>query len=213
METKRNPVIYSDFPDPDIIRVGDTYYMASTTMHFMPGCDILRSYDLMNWEFAAHAYETLDDTKGHRLEGTEQIYGQGMWAPTLRYHDGTFYICFTANDTHKTYLLMAQNPEGPWKKQTIKGFYHDSSLFFDDDGSVYIVYGNKELYLTELDPELKGPLEGGLCRLLVEDVDNVHLGYEGSHLYKKDGRYYLFTCIFRHMEMHGSRRTVLWQIR
>ena len=201
METKRNPVIYSDFPDPDIIRVGDTYYMASTTMHFMPGCDILRSYDLMNWEFAAHAYETLDDTKGHRLEGTEQIYGQGMWAPTLRYHDGTFYICFTANDTHKTYLLMAQNPEGPWKKQTIKGFYHDSSLFFDDDGSVYIVYGNKELYLTELDPELKGPLEGGLCRLLVEDVDNVHLGYEGSHLYKKDGRYYLFPC---HIPAYGN---------
>jgi hypothetical protein len=56
---KKNPVIYSDFPDPDIIRVEDTYYMASTTMHFMPGCDILRSYDLMNWEFVTHAYDML----------------------------------------------------------------------------------------------------------------------------------------------------------
>ena len=67
MKTKCNPILYSDFPDPDIIRVGDTYYMASTTMHFMPGCDILRSYDLMNWEFVTHAYGTLEDTPGHRL--------------------------------------------------------------------------------------------------------------------------------------------------
>ena len=62
METKKNPVVYSDYPDPDIIRVGDTYYMASTTMHYMPGCDILRSYDLMNWELAAHAYDVLERT-------------------------------------------------------------------------------------------------------------------------------------------------------
>lgn len=201
MERKSNPIINSDFPDPDIIRVGDTYYMASTTMHYMPGCDILRSYDLMNWEFVGHAYETLDDTLGHRLEGTEQIYGQGMWAPSFNYHNGVFYINFTANDTHKTYLLTAQNPVGPWKKRTIEGFYYDSSLFFDDDGRVYIVYGNKELYLTELDSEINGPKEGGLHRLIVRDEDRVNLGYEGSHLYKKDGRYYLFTC---HMLAYGN---------
>lgn len=198
---KRNPIIYSDFPDPDIIRVGNIYYMASTTMHYMPGCDILRSYDLMNWEFVGHAYETLDDTPGHNLEGTEQIYGQGMWAPSLRYHDGTFYVNFTANDTHKTYLLTAKDPAGPWEKRTIEGFYYDSSLFFDDDGRVYIVHGQKELYLTELDPEVKGPLQGGLCRLVVRDEERINLGYEGSHLYKKDGRYYLFTC---HMLAYGN---------
>ena len=201
MEKKRNPVIYSDFPDPDIIRVGDTYYMASTTMHYMPGCDILRSYDLMNWEFAGHAYETLDDTQGHNLEGDAQIYGKGMWAPSFCHHDGTFYVNFTANDTHKTYLLTASDPSGPWEKRTIDGFYYDSSLFFDDDGRVYIVHGNKELYLTELDPEVKGPLEGGLNRLIVRDGENVNLGYEGSHLYKKDGKYYLFTC---HMPAYGN---------
>lgn len=90
MKTKLNPVLYTDFPDPDIIRVGDTYYLASTTMHFMPGCDILRSYDLMNWEFVSHVYETLEDIPGHRLEGGAHIYGQGMWAPSLRYHEGFF---------------------------------------------------------------------------------------------------------------------------
>ena len=67
MELKRNPIINSDFPDPDIIRVNDVYYMASTTMHYMPGCDILQSYDLMNWELIAHAYETLDHTEGQEL--------------------------------------------------------------------------------------------------------------------------------------------------
>lgn len=203
MKMKQNPVLYSDFPDPDIIRVGDTYYLASTTMHFMPGCDILRSYDLMNWEFVSHAYETLEDTSGHRLEGGEHVYGQGMWAPSFRYHQGIFYICFTANDTHKTYLLMAGNPAGPWKITNIEGFYHDSSLFFDDDDKVYIVHGNTKLYLTQLRPDLKGPLEGGLHRLIVQDTGKLHLGYEGSHLYKKDGRYYLFTC---HIPASGSER-------
>lgn len=201
MESRRNPIIESDFPDPDVIRVGDTYYMASTTMHYMPGCDILRSYDLMNWEFVCHAYETLDDTPGHNLEGNAHIYGQGMWAPCLRYRDGVFYINFAANDTHKTYLLTARNPAGPWKKRTIEGFYYDSSLFFDDDGRVYIVHGQKELYLTELDAQVNGPKKGGLHRRIVRDTDEVNLGYEGSHLYKREGKYYLFTC---HMKKSGN---------
>lgn len=203
MTAKQNPVLYTDFPDPDIIRVGDTYYLASTTMHFMPGCDILRSYDLTNWEFVCHAYDMLEDIPGHRLEGGSHIYGQGMWAPSLRYYEGLFYICFTANDTHKTYLLTTGNPAGPWKVTNIEGFYHDSSLFFDDDGKVYIVYGNTELYLTQLSPDLRGPLEGGLHRLIVRDKGELYLGYEGSHLYKKDGRYYLFTC---HIPAYGTKR-------
>lgn len=203
MKAKQNPIIYSDFPDPDIIRVENTYYMASTTMHFMPGCDILRSYDLMNWEFVAHAYEVLENTSGHRLEGGNHVYGQGMWAPSLRYHKGIFYLCFTANDTQKTYLLTAQDPAGPWNVGNIEGFYHDSSLFFDEDGSVYIVYGNTELYLTQLRADLRGPLRGGLHRLIVRDEGKLHLGYEGSHLYKKDGKYYLFTC---HIPAYGMER-------
>lgn len=205
MNTKKNPVVYSDYPDPDIIRVGDTYYMASTTMHYMPGCDILRSYDLMNWELVAHAYDVLERTPGHELEGESQVYGQGMWAPSFRYHQGTFYITFTGNDTHKTYLLTAKRPEGPWEKRNIEGFYYDNGLFFDDDGRVYIVHGQKTLWITELDAGLNGPKKGGMNRIIAQDQEDAILGYEGSHLQKHNGRYYLFTC---HMlPEDGGRKT------
>ena len=187
-----NPLTKLDYPDPDVIRVEDTYYMVSTTMHFMPGCEILRSYDLIHWEHAAYVYDTLDGTSGQKLEGEQNIYGKGMWAASLRYHKGTFYICFVANDTHKTYLFTSKTIEGPWEKKTIEGFFHDCSLLFDDDDKVYIVSGNRDIYLVELKEDLTGPKEGGLNRLIVSDKDNPSLGYEGSHLYKINGKYYLF---------------------
>ena len=199
-----NPLTRMDYPDPDVIRVGDTYYMVSTTMYFMPGCEILRSYDLVNWEHAAYVYDRLDSTPAQRMEGAENIYGQGMWAASLRYHNGTFYICFVANDTHKTYLYRAQAIDGPWEKSEIEGFYHDNSILFDDDGRVYIVYGNREIYLTELREDLSGPKPGGLHRLVLKDRDDAYLGYEGTHFYKINGRYYLF---FIHMPRTTGRRT------
>ena len=115
-----NPITRLDYPDPDVIRVDNTYYMVSTTMHFMPGCEILRSYDLVNWEHASYVYDVLDSTPGQKIEGEENIYGQGMWAASLRYHKGIFYVCFVANDTGKTYLYSAPSIEGPWKKSYIK---------------------------------------------------------------------------------------------
>lgn len=157
--TAKNPIIDSDFPDPDIIRVGDTYYMASTTMHFMPGCVILRSYDLVRWEILSHAYQELDNTPRYYMEGNQNIYGEGMWAPTFRYYKGTYYIVFTANDTHKSHLLTASDPKGPWEHRTIEGWYYDSGLFFDDDDQVYIVHGQKTLFLTQLNEDLSGPKE------------------------------------------------------
>lgn len=181
-----------DYPDPDIIRVGDTYYMASTTMHFFPGCAILRSYDLVNWEVLSYVYERLDSTAAQRMEEGRSIYGQGMWAPSLRYHKGIFYVCFVANDTHKTYLYTARTAEGPWDRREIEGFYHDCSLLFDEDDRVYIVYGNTEIHLTELMPDLSRPLAGGLDRIIIREQDNHQLGYEGSHIYKIDGKYYVF---------------------
>ena len=192
----KNPVIWSDYPDLDPIRVGDTYYMVSTTMYFMPGCVILRSYDLLHWENAVHVYAELDNTPAQRLEDGKQIYGAGMWAASLRYHNGKFYLVFICNDTHATYLYTATDIEGPWEKHTIEGFYHDSSLLFDDDGRVYLAYGNSDIYLTELKPDLSGPLPGGRNRLIVRDMTEHNLGYEGTHFYKINGRYYLF---FIHM--------------
>lgn len=199
----RNPIICMDYPDPDVIRVEDTYYMISTTMHFMPGGEILRSYDLINWEVAAYVYDVLEDTPDQRLEGVRNSYGKGMWAASLRYYKGTFYVCFVANDTHKTYLYQSEKIEGPWRKQYIEGFYHDCSLLFDDDGRIYIVYGNTNIYLTELKADLSGPKPGGIHRKIIEDKNNVCLGYEGSHFYKINGKYYLFLI---HWHKDGTNR-------
>ncbi|MCR4901346.1 MAG: glycoside hydrolase 43 family protein, partial [Butyrivibrio sp.] len=193
-----NPITRLDYPDPDVIRVGDTYYMVSTTMYFMPGCEILRSHNLVNWEHAAYVYNKLDSTSGQCLSGKENIYGQGMWAASLRYHNKTFYVCFVANDTHKTYLYTSKEITGPWKKSIIPGFYHDNSMLFDDDGKIYIVYGNREIHITELcfndsagDCELK-PKDNGINKIIIRDSDNSPLGYEGSHFYKIGGKYYIF---------------------
>lgn len=198
-----NPILYSDFPDPDIIRVDDTYYMASTTMHYMPGCDILRSYDLIHWDLLDQVYDQLEDTPRHNMQEEQNIFGEGMWAPTLRYHNGIFYLLFTANDTHSTYLFAAEAAEGPWKRILIEGFYYDSSLFFDDDGSVYIVHGQKTLHLTQLREDLSGPKEGGLERVIAVDEEKIDLGFEGSHMYKHNGKYYIFTC---HILAYGTHR-------
>lgn len=152
-----HPIIPLDYPDPDVIRVGETYYMVSTTMYFMPGCEILRSYDLVNWEHACFVYERLDSTEAQRLVGNQNIYVKGMWAANLRYHKGTFYIVFAANDTRKTYLFTTTDISKPWVRNEIEGFYHDASLFFDDDDKVYIIYGNSDIWLTELNKDLSGP--------------------------------------------------------
>lgn len=191
MVVGQNPLTAMDFPDVDMIRVGDTYYMISTTMYFMPGGVILRSYDLIHWEYCTRIYDILEDTPAQRLEGSN-AYGAGMWAATLRWHKGTFYVIFVANDTKKTYLYRAENIEGPWRRSYIEGFYHDCSLLFDDDDRAYLVYGQRHIHLLELNDELTGPREGGLRRIIADSGESRYLGYEGSHLYKIGGKYYLF---------------------
>ena len=194
-----NPITKLDYPDLDVIRVGNTFYMVSTTMYFMPGCEILRSFNLVNWEHAAYVYDRLDSTPAQKLEGRENIYGQGMWAASLRYHDGMFYICFVANDTHKTYVYQSDNIDGPWVKYNLDGFYHDNSILFDDDGKVYIVYGNKDIYIRELElldengvMKLSDKKSSSTEKLIISDGDDAYLGYEGAHFYRINGRYYIF---------------------
>lgn len=197
-----NPITRADFPDPDVIRVEDTYYMISTTMHFMPGGVILRSYDLVNWEIAAHIFDKLDDTPAERLELEQSNYAGGMWAASLRYHNGTFYAAFVSHFAEKTYLFTAKNVTDTWEKSEIKGYYHDNSILFDDDGRVFIVWGNREIKLLELEPDLSGPKEGGISKTLLVDKSE-GLGYEGSHFYKINGKYYLFLIHWP----KGKRRT------
>ena len=185
-------VTASDFPDPDVIRVEDAWYMISTTMYFLPGGVLLRSFDLLHWEVCGHVFDRLEDNPAWRLEDGKNIYAAGMWAASLRYHKGTFYAVFCANDSRKTYLFRAADPAGPWERIGTEGFYHDSSLLFDDDGRTYIVHGNTRIRLTELKDDLSGPKPGGLDRVIADSGPGGFLGYEGSHMYKINGRYYLF---------------------
>lgn len=192
MEKITNPILPSDYPDPDVIRVEDTYYMVSTTMHFMPGAVILRSYDLGHWETVSHIYTELADTPAYHLEDESEAYGQGMWAPCIRFHKGAFYVVFSVNDIHKTLVYTSDKITGPWERKEMDGFYYDCSLLFDDDDKVYMVSGNRQIWLTQLKEDLSGPKVGGLHRMIFKDTDEIGLGYEGSHIYKIHGKYYVF---------------------
>ena len=195
-----NPLTGMDFPDPDVIRVDDTWYMISTTMHFFPGAVILRSHDLIRWEICSYLYDALEHTPGELLEDEQNIYGHGMWAASLRYHNGRFYVVFIAHEWPKTFVFTANQIEGPWTKSYMEGVWHDPSLLFDDDGHVFIVSGNRDIRLTELREDLSGPKEGGLDRIIVRDAPGEFLGYEGSHLYKINGKYVLFLIHSRQRE-------------
>jgi len=205
MITAQNPIIWADIPDVDIIRVEDTYYMVSTTMHSMPGGVIFRSYDLANWEVATYMYDILDGTPAQRLDDKKGMYSAGMWAASLRWHKGRFYCFFIANDTRQTYVYSAERVEGPWTRHLIDAFYHDCSVLFDDDGRVYVIYGNGEIHLTELLPDLSGPKPGGINKIIIMDNDIVTLRYEGSHFYKINGKYYIFLI---HWRNEGTMRRV-----
>ena len=121
-----NPVIWADVPDPDVIRVGDYFYMVSTTMHLMPGCPVMKSKDLVNWETVGYVFDRLEDSPRYDLvDGT--VYGKGQWATSLRYHDGRFYVLFSPNDApYKSYIYSTENPAGKWDLVSRTDHFHDS---------------------------------------------------------------------------------------
>jgi len=183
-----NPLLYDEFSDPDLIRVGDDFYMTGTTMHAMPGLPVLHSRDLVNWEFLTYAFETLDFGPQYHLEGGE-IYGQGIWAPCLRYHNGTFYIFSNVNG-QGTQVFTAADPAGPWKHGKLAGGFHDLSVLFDDDGKVYAIWNYDEVKMVELEPDLSGP-KPGTERVIIPEGSGMG---EGHHFYKIDGRYYIVSA-------------------
>ena len=140
--TYNNPVIYADVPDVDVIRVGDTYYMSSTTMHLSPGVPIMKSKDLVNWEIVNYVYDVMDDGDAMSLRNGQSAYANGSWASSLRYYDGKYYVSFMSYTTGKTYFYTTDDIEnGVWTHTEVKGGYHDMGLFFDDDGKIYMAYG------------------------------------------------------------------------
>ena len=193
----RNPVVRADVPDIAMIRVGDTYYMSSTTMHMSPGLPIMKSKDLVNWELVSYAYDTLGENDALTLQNGKNAYGAGSWASSLRYHNGTFYVSTFSNTVGKTHIYTTKNIEkGPWKEVSFTPSLHDHSLFFDDDGRVYMVYGGGDIRLVELNSDLSGIKPGGLNQVIIPNASlvagpNVGLNAEGSQMLKVNGKYFL----------------------
>jgi len=209
-----NPIIHADVPDMSIIRVGTTYYMSSTTMHMSPGVPIMKSTDLVNWKLVSYAYDTLVNNDDMNLVNGKNTYGKGSWASSIRYHKGVYYVSTFAQTSGKTHIYSTKNIEkGPWKAMSFKPSFHDHSLFFDDDGKVYLLYGNGKLSLVELNEDLSGLKQGGISKVVIENASlpsqiegrKGGLGAEGSQLYKIHGKYYLFNITWP----AGGMRTVI----
>lgn len=185
-----NPMLWADVPDPDVIRVGNYYYMVSTTMHLMPGAPVMRSTDLAHWETVSYLFDRLTDSPKYDMNGGT-VYGRGQWATSLRYHKGVFYALFAPNDSPggETYIYKTTDPAKGWTLHSRLPHFHDASLFFDDDDRVYVFSGTGRL--QELNAELTGLKPGGVDMTVVrnDDVDNGLL--EGSRVVKHNGKYYL----------------------
>ena len=191
--TYTNPLFYDEFSDPDILRVGDDYYLAGTTMHTVPGLVILHSKDLVNWENISYCFDRFDfDDDAFSLKNHKEIYGQGVWAPAIRYANGQFYVftningkglqCYTSKDIH-----------GPWKHHNMQGRIYDLSVLFDDDGKIYAIHGYGEVKCTELKSDMSGPIEE-TERTIIPEGNAVG---EGHHMYKIGGMYYLISTDYR----------------
>ena len=199
--TYHNPLLPGFYPDPSICRVGDDYYMVTSSFVYYPGLPIFHSKDLVHWEQVGHGIHRPEQLDYKNCETSE-----GLWAPSIRYHNGTYYIINTFVSAGReadrdNYIITAKNPAGPWSNPiVVKGADGiDSSLFFDDDGSLWYVgnyispdclyEGHHGIYLNELDPEtfqFKGP------RYIIWDgVKTRSKWIEAPHIYKKDGWYYL----------------------
>ncbi len=187
--TYSNPLFYEEFSDPSMIRVGEDFYLTGTTMHCMPGLPILHSKDMVNWTLISYAFDRLDLSPSFRLEDGE-IYGQGIWAPSIRYNKGTFYV-FSNINRHGTQVFRASDPRGPWKHDRLETTLYDLSVLFDDDGRIYAVHGNNEIKLTELNAEITDVIPG-TERVIIRRSNGMG---EGLHFYKIHGKYYIISAI------------------
>jgi beta-xylosidase len=199
--TFTNPLFYEEFSDPDMIRVGDDYYLTGTTMHAMPGLPVLHSKDLVNWTLLGYALDKLDLGPAYRLENGQNIYGQGIWAPCLRYHNGVFYIFSNVNH-ETTQVFRATDPKGPWTRTAMKQSFHDLSVLFDDDGKAYIVWGYRDLHIAQLNDDLTDIVPGTEHKPFSPDS----LIGEGSHFYKVNGKYIITSAWYdKRMRMAAGR--------
>ena len=209
----QNPVLAGFFPDPSITRNGDDYYMTVSSFTYMPGLPILHSRDLVNWQIIGYAL-----TQQSQLQMDDLQVSRGIFAPTLRYHDGTYYLITTVVDRGGNFILTAKDPAGPWSEPIwlpeIEGI--DPDIFFDDDGKVYIAHngdpveslyeGHKAIWLWQYDPKNQQVLPDSK-QLLVNggvDLSTKPIWIEAPHLYKHDGWYYLLCAEGGTADQHSA---------
>ncbi|WP_405933998.1 glycoside hydrolase 43 family protein [Streptomyces longwoodensis] len=184
-----NPVIWQDFADIDVIRVGATYYASASTMHYSPGAPVLRSYDLVNWEIAGHSVPVLDFGAKYDLNGARG-YVRGVWASSLAYRPSnrTFYWLGQI-DFARTYVYTATAAEGPWSRLTTIGTpYYDAGLLVDTDDTLYVAYGNTTISVAQLSPDGRTQVRTQQVFTTPSSVGTL----EGSRFYRINGQYYIF---------------------
>jgi beta-xylosidase len=199
-----NPVLYEDFADNDISRVNDTYYYSASNMHFSPGAPILRSYDLVTWEFVGHSVPSLNFGPQYNMTGNQTAYREGTWASTLRYRESNgLWYWIGCIDFWTTYIYTATNVSGPWEQSASMpgNCYYDCGLLIDDDDTMYVVYGSTNVSVAQLAAD-------GLSQVKTQHVFNAsdigRNGIEGNRLYKKDGYYYI-------LDDDSQGTTVVWK--
>ena len=194
--TYKNPVLNADYSDPDAIRVGDDFYLVSSSFEDIPGLPILHSKDLVNWTIIGHAL--LEQPPFDHFDVPH--HGDGVWAPSIRYHNNEFYIYYPDPD-YGIYLIKAKNPAGPWsapvKLVDGKGLI-DPCPLWDDDGNVYLVHAfagsragiKSVIAVKQLNTEgTKAITEG----VMVYDGHEKDVTIEGPKFYKHNGYYYIFS--------------------
>ena len=204
--TYTNPILYADYSDPDVIRVGETYYMVASSFHFSPGIPILTSRDLVHWRILGHVLprlpfapqydmpgpHTLTDAISKPVGGTR--YAGGVWAPSIRFHAGRFHVYWATPD-EGIFMATAARAEGPWSapvKVIDQPLLEDPCPFWDDDGSAWLVHsrhGAGPLILHRMSPDGTRVLDEGT--VIVEDKANLPI-LEGPKVYKRNGYYYIF---------------------
>ncbi|WP_052867880.1 glycoside hydrolase family 43 protein [Streptomyces niger] len=187
--TYANPVLWQDFADIDVIRVGDTYYCSASTMHYSPGAPILRSYDLVNWEFAGHSVPVLDFGAKYDLQGARG-YVRGIWASSLAYRPSNRKFYWVGQiDFAKSYLYTASSVEGPWSRLTTIGTaYYDAGMLVDTDDTLYVAYGNTAIHVAQLSADGRTQVRSQQVFSTPSSIGTL----EGSRFYKINGSYYIF---------------------
>lgn len=183
----KNPVLFADYSDPDLARVGEDFYMVASSFNVMPGIPVLHSKDLVNWQIIGHVYDRLPFEKFDK-----PAHGRGSWAPSIRYHDGLFYVYFCTPHTG-LFVATAKDPAGPWDLTQMADveLWEDPAPLWDDDGNAYLVRGKVRadiLYLHRMSKDGQRLLDNG--KIIYHNVEEQPV-IEGPKMMKKDGNYYI----------------------